>query len=109
MVREKSGRASFRVRGSGVCISMKAMEGRRRTMCEEGYLRSSSRSRYLSASVRLCVRISGVVTLPRRRLSARREVSRQRRWMKRVMYVIRQPVILQRIDILLRHCIQPSV
>lgn len=43
----KFGSASFRERGSGVCISMKAMEGRRRTMCEEGYLLSCSRSRYL--------------------------------------------------------------
>jgi hypothetical protein len=47
VVLEKLGRASLRVRGSGVCISMKAMEGRRRTMWLEGYLRSSSRSRYL--------------------------------------------------------------
>jgi len=47
VVREKLGRASLRVSGSGVCISMKAMEGRRRTMWLEGYLRSSSRSRYL--------------------------------------------------------------
>jgi putative lipoic acid-binding regulatory protein len=41
-------------------------------MCEEGYLRSSSRSRYLSASVRLRVRDAEGVTLPRKRLSARR-------------------------------------
>lgn len=47
VVLEKLGRASFRVRGSGVCISMKAMEGRRRTMCEEGYWERDSRSRYL--------------------------------------------------------------
>jgi hypothetical protein len=47
VVEVKSGRASFRVRGSGVCISMKAMEGRRRTMLEEGYWESCSRSRYL--------------------------------------------------------------
>jgi hypothetical protein len=37
VVRVKLGRASLRVRGSGVCISMKAMEGRRRTMWLEGY------------------------------------------------------------------------
>ena len=32
VVREKLGRASLSVRGSGVCISMKDMDGRRRTM-----------------------------------------------------------------------------
>ena len=47
VVSVKSGRACLRVRGSGVCMSIKAMLGRRRTMWEEGYLRSSSRSRYL--------------------------------------------------------------
>lgn len=47
MVLEKSGRASFNERGFGVCMSMNAIEGRRRTMCEEGYFLSSSRSRYL--------------------------------------------------------------
>ncbi len=47
VVLEKSGRASLRVRTSRVCISMKAMEGRRRTMCEAGKLQSFSRSRYL--------------------------------------------------------------
>lgn len=43
----KSGRASLRVEGSGVCISMKDMEGRRRMMCELGYWVRVSRSRYL--------------------------------------------------------------
>jgi len=47
VVLEKSGRASLRVRGSGVCISMKAIEGRRRTMFEEGNWERDSRSRYL--------------------------------------------------------------
>lgn len=47
MVWEKLGRASLRDKGSGVCMSMNAIEGRRRTMCDEGYFRSSSRSRYL--------------------------------------------------------------
>lgn len=47
VVLEKLGRASLRESGFSVCMSMKDMEGRRRTMCEEGYLQSSSRSRYL--------------------------------------------------------------
>lgn len=47
VVWEKFGRASLRVKGSGVCMSMNAIDGRRRTICEEGYFRSSSRSRYL--------------------------------------------------------------
>ena len=51
VVFEKFGRASLRVSGSGVCISMKAMEGRRRTMCEEGYWERNSRSRNLGLLV----------------------------------------------------------
>lgn len=47
VVLEKSGRASLRVRGLGVCINMNAMEGRRRTICEFVYLERCSRSRYL--------------------------------------------------------------
>jgi hypothetical protein len=54
-----------------VFISMNAIEGRRRTMLEEGYLRSSSRSRYLFAiSMDSDARGNGgVVTLPRMLLS----------------------------------------
>ena len=67
----KSGSASLRVKGLGVCISMNAIEGRSRTMWEFVYFERCSRSRYL----RLVV--SGVVgcergkksTLPRMRLS----------------------------------------
>ena len=47
----KSGRAKRSSVGSGVCISMNVMLGRRRTIWEEGYLGSSSRSRYLSVLV----------------------------------------------------------
>jgi hypothetical protein len=71
-------------------------------MCEEGYLRSSSRSRYLSASVRLRVRgekrnySSQKAIVCMERLAGIEEGSR-------AMYVIGQPVILQRIDILFRH------
>ena len=47
VVREKSGSASFNVRGSRVCISMNDMEGRRRTMLAFLYSLRYSRSRYL--------------------------------------------------------------
>lgn len=47
VVLEKSGSAVLIVRGSGVCISMNAIEGRRRTMFEEGYCARASRSKYL--------------------------------------------------------------
>jgi hypothetical protein len=67
----KSGRASLRVKGFGVCISMNAIDGRRRTMWEFVYFERCSRSRYLWLVV------SGVVgyergkqsTPPRMRLS----------------------------------------
>lgn len=52
----KSGKASLSVRGSGVCMSMKDMEGRRRTMCELGYLLRTSRSRYLVKRLALSAR-----------------------------------------------------
>lgn len=52
VVLEKFGRASLRVNGFGVCINMNAIEGRSRTMCEDGYFLSSSRSRYLGRLVR---------------------------------------------------------
>jgi len=97
----------LRVRGSGVCMSMKAIEGRRRTMCEEGYLRSSSRSRYLVLLVEF-VGEGGAATLPRRRLSAdMRLVDREK--VRRGMYIVSQPVVLQRIDILFCHYIHLSV
>lgn len=54
VVLEKSGRASLRVRGSGVCINMNAMEGRSRTICDEGYCESCSRSKYLDAKSAKC-------------------------------------------------------
>lgn len=75
----KSGRADLMVRGSGVCINMKAMLGRRRMICEEGYLQSCSRSRYLGSGVRSERGRSGGeggdCTLPRRLLSAKGIVS----------------------------------
>lgn len=43
----KGGRASRRVVGSGVCMSIKVMEGRRRITWEAGYLGRVSCSRYL--------------------------------------------------------------
>ena len=50
VVRVKLGRAPLMVKGSGVCMSMKAIEGRRRMMRAAGYLgSSSSRSRYLGS------------------------------------------------------------
>lgn len=48
-VRRKSGRAEMRVSGLGVCMSMKDILGRRRTMLAFLYLERNSRSRYLTA------------------------------------------------------------
>jgi hypothetical protein len=50
VVRVKLGRAPLMVKGSGVSMSMKTIEGRRRMMCAVGYLgSSSSRSIYLGS------------------------------------------------------------
>jgi hypothetical protein len=94
---------------------MKAMEGRRRTMWLEGYLRSSSRSRYLLfVSLPSSVLYSfllivgwrcGVVLFPECDGLQRKSVSLGRQRGKRENYIISKPIILQRIDILLGHCI----
>ena len=73
VVREKSGRASLRVRGLGVCMSMNAIEGRNRTIFEEGYFVRCSCSSHLFSwlgGVISCGRRGWDRTLPRMILSA---------------------------------------
>jgi hypothetical protein len=78
VVLEKLGSASFRESTLEVFISMNAMEGRRRTIWEEGYLRSSSRSRYLFfiSGTRIARGNMGGFTLPRMLSSVEYPVSR---------------------------------
>ena len=103
VVLEKFGRASLRVRGSGVCISMKAIEGRRRTMCEEGYLGRDSRSRYLRWLVWRRGGGGGVEYSSQNAMVCRISVRYFVRSVHGGTHIVCEPVILKSVDIFFRY------